>query len=79
VIRRTGTQQVRNVHSNEGCFNLNLWMYSLVERWAWDEAEEELVDRSDSPWDTETRRPSHNDKRKALQRVMLRAEIVTAQ
>jgi hypothetical protein len=26
-----GQQQVRNVHSNEGCFNLNLWMYSLVE------------------------------------------------
>jgi len=73
-----GQQQVRNVHSNEGCFNLNLWMYSLVEAWAWDEAEEELVDRSASPWDTETRRPSHNDKRKALQRVTLRAEIEEA-
>ncbi len=30
-----GQQQVRNVHSSEGCFNLNLWMYSLVEAWAW--------------------------------------------
>jgi hypothetical protein len=29
-----GQQQVRNVHSNEGCFNLNLWMYSTVEAWA---------------------------------------------
>jgi hypothetical protein len=70
-----GEQQVRNVHSNEGCFNLNLWMYSLVEAWAWDEAEEDLVDRSASPWDREPRRPSHDDKRKALQRMTLRAEI----
>ena len=70
-----GQQQVRNVYSNEGCFDLNLWMYSLVEAWAWDREEAELVDRSDSPWDREPRRPSHNDKRKALQREVLRAEI----
>jgi DDE superfamily endonuclease len=73
-----GQQQVRNVHSSEGCFNLNLWMYSLVEAWAWGEAEEGLVDRSASPWDTQPRRPSHEDKRKALQRVILRAEIEEA-
>jgi hypothetical protein len=73
-----GEQQVRNVHSNEGCFNLNLWMYSLVETWAWDKAEEELVDRSDSPWDNKPRRPSHNDRRKALQRQVLRNEIEEA-
>ena len=70
-----GQQQVRNVHSNEGCFNLNLWMYSLVEAWAWEKPEEELVDRSASPWDSEPRRPSHADKRKALQREVLQAEI----
>ena len=70
-----GQQQVRNVYSNEGCFNLNLWMYSLVEVWAWGKEEEELVDRSDSPWDRKPRRPSHNDKRKALQKEVLRAEI----
>jgi hypothetical protein len=68
-------QQVRNIYSNEGCFNLNLWMYSLVEAWAWDKAEEELVDRSASPWDDKPRRPSHNDRRKALQQQVLRAEI----
>ncbi len=68
-------QQVRNLHSNEGCFNLNLWMYSLVEAWAWDKEEEELVDRSTAPWDREWRRPSHADKRKALQREILQAEI----
>jgi DDE superfamily endonuclease len=70
-----GQQQVRNVHSNEGCFNLNLWMYSLVEAWAWSKAEEELVNRSASPWDSEPRRPSHADKRKALQREVLQGEI----
>jgi DDE superfamily endonuclease len=73
-----GQQQVRNVHSNEGCFNLNLWMYSLVEAWAWDRPEEELVDRSASPWDSEPRRPSHQDKRKALQRDLLQKEIEEA-
>ncbi len=73
-----GQQQVRNLHSNEGCFNLNLWMYSLVEAWAWSKAEEELVDRSASPWDSEPRRPSHADKRKALQREVLQADIEEA-
>src|SRR5262249_25875224 len=73
-----GPQQVRNVHSSEGCFNLCLWMYSLVEAWAWDKEEDELANRSDSPWDSEPRRPSHSDKRKALQREILRSEIEAA-
>jgi hypothetical protein len=77
-VEGAGQQQVRNVHSNEGCFNLNLWMYSLVEVWAWDRPEEELVDRRASPWDNEPRRPSHADKRKALQREVLRGEIEEA-
>jgi hypothetical protein len=73
-----GQQQVRNVDSNVGCFNLNLWMYSLVEAWAWQRPEEEVVDRSGSPWDREPRRPSHQDKRKALQHEILQAEIQEA-
>ena len=73
-----GQQQVRNLHTNEGCFNLDLWMYSLVEAWAWDKPAEGLVDRSDSPWDSQSRRPSHQDKRKALQREVLQAEIQEA-
>jgi DDE superfamily endonuclease len=73
-----GQQQVRNVYSNEACFNLNLWMYSLVEAWAWDRPEEEVVDRSASPWEREPRRPSHADKRKALQREVLQGEIEEA-
>jgi Transposase DDE domain len=68
-------QQWRKVYANVGAFNLNGWLYSLVEAWAWERAEEALVDRSQSPWDREPRRPSHADKRKALQREVLRAEI----
>ena len=75
-VEGAGQQQVRNMHSNEGCFNLNLWLYSLVEAWAWDRPEEELVDRC--PWDSAPRRPSHQDKRRALQRQVLQAEIDAA-
>lgn len=73
-----GQQQVRNIDSNEGCFNLNLWMHSLTEAWAWQLPDEELVNRSDSPWDDKPRRPSHADKRKALQLEVLRREIEEA-
>ena len=69
---------MRKLHSNEGCFNLNLWLYSLVEVWAFGQDEEDLVDRSASPWDREPRRPSHQDKRRALQRQVLQAEIDAA-
>jgi DDE superfamily endonuclease len=68
-------QQVRNLKANVGCFNLNGWMYSIVEAWAWPRSEAELVDRRSSPWDDASRRPSHADKRKALQREVLRDEI----
>lgn len=70
-----GEQQVRNIDSSEGCFNLDLWMMSIVEAWAWDLPEGEVVDREDSPWDNRPRRPSHADKRKALQMEVLRGEI----
>ena len=53
-------------------------MYSVVEAWAWSRDEEALMDRHRSPWDTEDRRPSHADKRKALQREILRQEIQAA-
>jgi hypothetical protein len=70
-----GQQQLRNVHANVGAFNLNAWMHTVVETWAWERSAEELVDRSRSPWDDPQRRPSHADKRKALQRQVLRQEI----
>lgn len=72
-----GQQQVRNLQANIGCFNLNAWMYSLVEAWAWDQPEAQLVDRCASPWDELERRPSHADRRKALQQQLLREEIET--
>jgi DDE superfamily endonuclease len=70
-----GQQQVRNVYACVGAFAVNLCLYSVTEAWAWGRADEGLADRSQSPWDTEERRPSHADKRKALQREILRAEI----
>ncbi len=70
-----GQQQLRNVHANVGAFHLNAWMHTLVETWAWERSAEELVDRRRSPWDDPKRRPSHADKRKALQREVLRQEI----
>jgi hypothetical protein len=68
-------QQVRNLYANVGAFNLNCWMYSIVEVWAWDKPDKEVVDRSRCPWDDPTRRASHADKRKALQHLVLRQEI----
>jgi hypothetical protein len=65
-------QQVRNIWSNVAAFNLNVWTQTLVELWAWDRPQRELSDRRDSPWDDPSRRPSQADKRKALQRLLLR-------
>ena len=73
-----GQQQVRNVYASIGAFAVNLTLYSVVEAWAWGRAEPELVDRCRSPWDKEERRPSHANKRKALQREILQAEIQAA-
>jgi hypothetical protein len=63
------------VHASAGAFNVNLWMHSVVEAWAWGLAEEELVDRSSCPWDRQWRRPSHADRRKALQRQILAGQF----
>ena len=71
----SGQQQVRNIWTNVAVYNLNLWMHSLVEAWSWNESREQLVDRSDSPWDDAERRPSHADRRKALRRQILRDEL----
>ena len=73
-----GQQQLRNVHANVGAWHMNLWAHTLVELWAWHQPEEKLVDRSASPWDSEWRRPSHADRRKALLRETLRGEIQAA-
>ena len=67
--------QLRRVWSNVGALNLNLWVHSLVELWGWSRPLEELKDRSASPWDDAARRPSHADRRQALQREMLEEEL----
>lgn len=73
----TGQQQVRNVWTNLAVYNLNLWIHTLVELWAWDRSRKQLCDRSDSPWDDATRRPSHANRRKALRQHILRNELST--
>jgi Transposase DDE domain len=74
-----GQQQLRNLHANIGAWHLNLWAYTMVELWAWDKPEKELVDRKRSPWDSEPRRPSHADRRKALLRQALQEEFLEVQ
>ena len=73
-----GQQQLRNLHANIGAWHLNLWAYTMVELWAWETPEADLVDRSASPWDKEPRRPSHADRRKSLIRSCLREEYQAA-
>ena len=73
-----GQQQVRNLLANVGAYHLNLWLATLVEAWAWGQRKGRLVDRSASPWDDASRRPSHADRRRALQRQGLHAEYQAA-
>jgi hypothetical protein len=72
-----GQQQVRDIWTNIAAFNLNLWVHTLVECWAWHKPAEEIRDREDSPWDDARRRPSHADRRKALRRETLRNEYLS--
>jgi hypothetical protein len=67
--------QLRRLWSNVGALNLNLWVHTLIEVWAWGRPAESLSDRSDRPWDDAGRRPSHADRRRAVQRVMLEEEF----
>ena len=69
-----GKQQLRYLWANFGAYHLNLWMHTLVELWAWNKSKATICDRSDSPWDDPGRRPSHADRRKALQRTILKRE-----
>jgi hypothetical protein len=73
-----GQQQVRFLWANVGAFHICLWTFTMTEAWAWGRKDEELVDRSASPWDKASRRPSHADKRKAWRRALLGEEIRAA-
>jgi hypothetical protein len=70
-----GQQQVRFVWANIGAFHVCMWTFTMTEAWAWSRAAGELVNRSTSPWDTPSRRPSHADKRRAWRRELLGEEI----
>jgi hypothetical protein len=70
-----GQQQVRFLWANVGAFHVCLWTFTMTEAWAWGRQAEELVDRSTSPWDKASRRPSHADKRRAWRRELLGEEI----
>ncbi len=70
-----GQQQVRNIWTNLAVYNMNLWMHTLVELWAWERPAEQLVDRDDSPWDDPDRRPSHANRRKALRQQVFQNEL----
>jgi hypothetical protein len=74
-VHGAGEQQLRNYWANLGAFNLTLWWHTLIELWAWVKSQASLTDRSASPWDDETRRPSHADRRNALRRACLHAEF----
>jgi Transposase DDE domain len=68
-------QQVRNIWTNVAVYQLNLWIHTLVELWAWDRTHQELCDRRDSPWDDADRRPSHANRRKALRQQIIENEL----
>jgi hypothetical protein len=66
-VEGLGQQQLRDIWANVGAFHISAWLHTLIELWARDQPREVLSDRSDSPWDDSARRPSHADRRKALQ------------
>jgi DDE superfamily endonuclease len=75
-VHGVGQQQLRNYWANIAAYHLTLWLHTLIEVWAWHKPKEELVDRSASPWDDASRRPSHADRRNALRRRCLEAEFL---
>ncbi len=64
-----GEQQGRFLRANVGPFHVCLWTFTMTEGWAWDRPASELVDRSDSPWETPSRQ------RRAWRRELLGEEI----
>lgn len=74
-IEGAGQQQLRYWRANVGAYHWCLWGYTAVEWWAWAKPFGQLCDRGASPWDDPDRRPSHADRRKALQRDVLADEF----
>ena len=70
-VEGIGQQQTRNYWASIGALNLNLWVHTLVELWAWNKSAKTICDRSASPWDDADRRPSHADRRSTLRRSVI--------
>jgi hypothetical protein len=77
-VHGAGQQQLRNYHANVAAWNLCLWLFTLVEAWAWNKPKEAICDRSASPWEDLERRPSHADRLRALRQEILRQEYSCA-
>jgi hypothetical protein len=77
-VHGAGKQQVRNYWANIAAYHVTLWWHTLIELWAWHKPQQELSDRSASPWDDASRRPSHADRRNALRRQCLEKEFQRA-
>lgn len=73
-----GKQQVRSVWSNIACWNINGWLFTLIELESWETDLEMMVDRSERPWDNPYRRPSHADRRRMIAKEMLRKRFFEA-
>jgi hypothetical protein len=73
-VERIEQVQLRRVWSNVGALNLSLWVHTPIEVWAWGRPVGSLSDRRDRPWDDAGRRPSHADRRRAVQGEMLEEE-----
>ncbi|MFM8723664.1 MAG: transposase [Planctomycetaceae bacterium] len=70
-VHGAGEQQVRNVWCNVACWNLCLWLHTMVELWSWRRSGTTLKQRDDRPWDDPNRRPSHADRMKTLKKHTL--------
>ena len=71
-IEGAGQQQVRSYPTNIGVFHLNMWVHTTIELWAWNRLALVICDRSSSPWDGFSRRPSHAERRCSLRREVLK-------
>ncbi|MEZ6067972.1 MAG: hypothetical protein R3B90_20175 [Planctomycetaceae bacterium] len=72
----SGQQQVRNLWANIAAWHVNLWLYTLVELWPGTARRRNWCTGRTRPRDRADRRPSHADRRKALQAACLTQEFL---
>ena len=66
------------LESNEAATVMNMVLFTMTELATWNRTAQELIDRSNSPWDDPARRPSHADRRNFLRRSKLAIELYAA-